>query len=139
MAIHVHLASLFLLATVPLSAQTTPASAQNANNVQTPAQTLLGQGWGVDHVGVAVRDLAQTQHDYEQLGFKVGKGGHFPGGVSNAIVSFQKNSHLELLSVSGGPSIKQGMASMIADFLKKHEGAVFLGIDVSSAKAARTT
>jgi hypothetical protein len=70
---------------------------------------------------VGVRDLAQAQRDYEQLGLKVGKGGHFPGGVSNAIVSFKKNSHLELLSVSGSPSIKQGMASMFADFLKKHE------------------
>jgi catechol 2,3-dioxygenase-like lactoylglutathione lyase family enzyme len=126
MGIHVHLAALLLLANLPLSAQTTSA----------PTQTLLGQEWGVDHVGVAVRDLAQAQHDYEQLGFKVGKGGHFPGGVSNAIVSFQKNSHLELLSVSESTSITKGMASMIADFLKKHEGAVFLGIDVSSAKAA---
>jgi Glyoxalase-like domain len=125
MAIRFHLVSLLLLATLPLSAQTTSAS----------AQTLIGQGWGVDHVGIGVRDLAQTQHDYEQLGFKVAKGGHFPGGLSNAIVSFQRNSHLELLSVSGSASIKKGMAAMIADFLKKQEGAMFLGIDVSSANA----
>jgi catechol 2,3-dioxygenase-like lactoylglutathione lyase family enzyme len=124
MANHVHLAALLLLATFPLSAQTTSA----------PAQTLLGQGWGVDHVGVGVRDLAQAQHDYEQLGFKVGKGGHFPGGISNATVRLQNNSYLELLSVSGSTPV--GLASEIADFVKKHEGAVFLGIDVSSAKAA---
>ena len=123
MAIRVHLAALLLLATLPLSAQTTSA----------PAQTLLGQGWGVDHVGVGVRDLAQAQHDYEQLGFKVGKGGHFPGGLSNAIVSLQNNSYLELLSVSGSTPV--GLASECADFVKKHEGAMFLGIDVSSAKA----
>jgi len=49
MAIHVHLAALLLLATLPISAQMAPAP--NANNAQTPAQTLLGQGWGVDHVG----------------------------------------------------------------------------------------
>jgi catechol 2,3-dioxygenase-like lactoylglutathione lyase family enzyme len=125
MAIRVHLAALLLLATVPLSAQTTSA----------PAQTLPGHGWGVDHVGVGARDLAQAQHDYEQLGFKVGNGGHFPGDVSNSIVSFQKNSHLELLSVSESTPIKKGMASMIADFLKKHDSAMFLGIEVSSAKA----
>jgi hypothetical protein len=71
MGIHVHLAALLLLATLPLSAETTPASTPNANNVQTPAQTLLGQGWGVDHVGIGVRDLGQAQHDYERLGFKV--------------------------------------------------------------------
>ena len=126
MGIHIRLAALLLLATVPVSAQTTSA----------PAQTLLGQGWGVDHVGVGVRDLARAQHDYEQLGFKVGKGGHFPGGISNAIASLQNNSYLELLSVSGSPSTVQGFDSETADILEKHEGAMFLGIDVSSAKAA---
>src|SRR5208337_2228730 len=136
MAIHVHFAVLLLLATSPLSAQTTPASAPKANNVQTPAQTLIGQGRGVDHVGVGVRDLAQAQHDYEQLGFTVSKGGHFPGGLSNCTVSFQNNSYLELLSVSGSTSLTQGDASEITDFVKKHEGAMFLGISVSSAKAA---
>jgi catechol 2,3-dioxygenase-like lactoylglutathione lyase family enzyme len=123
MRIHLHLAALLLIV-VPLPAQTASA----------PSQTLVGQGWGIDHVGVGVRDLAQTQHDYEQLGFKVGKGGHFPGGVSNSIVSFQNNSYLELLTFTGGTPV--GWASEVADFLKKHEGAMFLGIDVSSAKAA---
>ncbi len=135
MEIRVHVAALLLLTTLPLSAQTIPPSAVNANNVQTPGQTLLGQGWGVDHVGVGVRDMAQAQHDYEQLGFKVGKGSHFRGGGFNSIVSFQKNSHIELLSVSESTSIKKGIAAMIADFLKKHDGAMFLGIEVSSAKA----
>jgi hypothetical protein len=41
MAIRVHLAPLLLLATLPLSAQTTPAPAPNANNVQASAQTLI--------------------------------------------------------------------------------------------------
>lgn len=136
MVIHVHLASLLLLATLPLSAQTAPMPAPNASNVQTAAQTLIGQGWGVDHVGVGVRDLAQTQHDYEQLGFKVSKGGHFPGGLSNCSVSLQNNSYLELLSLSGGTPAAHSDASEVAEFVKKHEGAMFLGINVSSAKAA---
>jgi hypothetical protein len=136
MGIHARLAALLLLAAVPLPAQTTPTPAPNPNNVQTPAQTLLGQGWGVDHVGVGVRDLAQAQHDYEQLGFKVGKGGHFPGGLSNSAVSLQNNSYLELLSVSGSTPVTQSDVSETADFVKKHEGAMFLGINTSSAKAA---
>jgi catechol 2,3-dioxygenase-like lactoylglutathione lyase family enzyme len=126
MAIHARLAALLLLATAPLSAQTASA----------PAQTLLGQARGVDHVGVGVHDLAQAQHDYEQLGFKVIKGGHFPGGLSNSIVIFHNNSYLELLSVSGSTPVTKGDASDIADFVKRHEGAMFLGINVSSAKAA---
>ena len=123
MGIHVQLASLLLVA-VPLSAQT----------ASVPAQTLTGQGWGVDHVGVGVRDLAQAQHDYEQLGFKVRKGGHFPGGVSNSTISLQYNSYFEMLAVTG--SSPTGWAVEVADFVNKHEGAMFLGINVSSAKAA---
>jgi catechol 2,3-dioxygenase-like lactoylglutathione lyase family enzyme len=132
MRIHVHFAALLVLATLPLAAQTTPASDPISNRAQTPAQNLLGQGRGVDHVGVGVRDLAQAEHDYEGLGFKVSKGGHFPDGVANCILRFQNDSYLELLSVSG----TQPGASDIVEFVNKHEGAMFLGINVSSAKAA---
>jgi catechol 2,3-dioxygenase-like lactoylglutathione lyase family enzyme len=133
MAIRAQIAWLLLL-TVALSAQT--ASVPNAINAQASAHTLIGQGWGVDHVGIGVRDLAQAQHDYEQLGFKVSKVGHFPGGLSNCSVSLQNNSYLELLSVTGGTPTPHSDAADVADFVTKHEGAMFLGIDVSSAKAA---
>src|SRR5580658_441010 len=126
MATHVRLVVLLLLASLPLSAQTTSA----------PAPTLIGEGRGVDHVGVLVRDMEQAQRDYEKLGFVVGKGGHFPGGEFNSIMPFQDDSYIELLSVSDTTSTKRGMAAHIAEFLKTHEGAVFLGIDVSSAAAA---
>jgi catechol 2,3-dioxygenase-like lactoylglutathione lyase family enzyme len=123
---HGHVAAVLILVTSPLCAQT----------VSTPAQTLIGQGRGVDHVGVVVRDLAQAQHDYEQLGFKVSNGGHFPGGVSNSLVYFQNESYLELLTVHGNESTKGSDAAALAEFLSKHEGAMFLGINVSSAKRA---
>jgi catechol 2,3-dioxygenase-like lactoylglutathione lyase family enzyme len=126
MATHVHLAVLLLLASLPLSAQTASA----------PAPTLFGQGGGLDHVGVLVRDMEQAQRDYEKLGFVVGKGGHFPGGEFNTIVPFQNGSYIEMLSVSDTAPTKRGMAAHIAEFLKTHEGAVFLGIDVSSAAGA---
>jgi hypothetical protein len=126
MGIRAHLGTALLLATLLLSAQTTSA----------PAPSALGQGQSVDHVGVGVNDLTQAQHDYEQFGFNVIKGGHFPGGLSNSIVTFQNNSYLELLSVSGSTPVTKSDDSEIADFVKKHEGAMFLGINVSSAKAA---
>src|SRR5664279_3822241 len=119
MGIRNHLAAMLVavlsvLATLHIAAQTTPASGSKTNNGQTPVQPLLGQGWGVDHVGVGVRDLAQAQHDYEGLGFKVSKGGHFPGGLSNCIVRFPNDGYLELLAVSGS---KQGDAADIAEFV----------------------
>ena len=133
MAIHVRLAWL-LLTIAASSAQVAPIP--NASNAQSSAQTLIGQGWGVDHIGIGVRDLTQAGHDYEQLGFKVGvRRGHFPGGLSNCTVGF-RSGYLELLSVTGGAPVASSDAAEVADFVKKHEGAMFLGIDVSSAKAA---
>jgi Glyoxalase-like domain len=133
MAIRVSLAWL-VLATVALPAQI--ASVPNANKAPASAQSLIGQGWGVDHIGIGVRDLTQVRHDYEQLGFKVSGGGRFPGGLSNCTVSFQNNTYLEMLSVSGGTPVAHSDAADVAEFVTKHEGAMFLGIDVSSAKAA---
>jgi hypothetical protein len=129
MAILVHLAALLLLATVTLSAQT----------ISAPAQTLIGQGWGVDHVGIGVRDLAQAQHDYEQLGFKVSKGGHFPGGLSNCSVSLQNNSYLELLSVSGGTPIAHSDASDVAEFVTSTKALCSLASTFHLPKLRRTT
>ena len=106
---------------------------------QTPVpHPLLEQGWGVDHVGVGVRDLSKAQIDYQQLGFKVREGGHFPGGLFNSIIQFENKTYLELLSVKEpqGNVALQGDASEIANFVKKHEGAMFLGLNVSSAKVA---
>jgi catechol 2,3-dioxygenase-like lactoylglutathione lyase family enzyme len=106
---------------------------------QTPVpHPPLGQGWGVDHVGVGIRDLTKAQRDYEQLGFKVSEGGHFPGGLFNSIIDFENKTYLELLSVrqAQGNTASQGDAAEIADFVKKHEGAMFLGLNVSSAKVA---
>src|SRR5476651_2559313 len=94
---------------------------------------LIGQGRGVDHVGVVVRDLAQAQHDYEQLGFKVNQGGHFPGGLFNCIIHFDNEAYLELLSAKEAQERPSDVAD-IADFAKRHEGAMFLGLNVSSAK-----
>jgi catechol 2,3-dioxygenase-like lactoylglutathione lyase family enzyme len=103
---------------------------------QTPvSHPLLGQGQGIDHVGVGVRDLTKAQRDYDQLGFKVRQGGHFPGGLFNSFVNFENTTYLELLSVKEAQN-HEGFAAEVADFVKKHEGAMFLGLNVSSAEAA---
>jgi len=45
-----------------------------SDQAQKPAHPLLGAGRGIDHVGIAVRDLQKTINDYEQvLGFKCTK------------------------------------------------------------------
>jgi len=97
------------------------------------SEPILGQGSGVDHVGVAVRDLLQAQHDYELLGFKVSQGGHFPGGIHTSIIHFENGGYLELVSVKGAQN-DSALGAGIIGFVKKHEGAMFLGLNVSSAK-----
>jgi Glyoxalase-like domain len=82
------------------------------------SEPILGQGRGVDHVGVAARDLVEAQHDYELLGFKVSQGGHFPGGISNSIIHFENRGYLELVSVTAAQN-NSADAAEITGFVKK--------------------
>ena len=127
--------ALMVLASVVLASV---ALASVAPAVEPAPHPLLGSGWGVDHVGVGVRDLPKAQRDFERLGFKVSPGGRFPSGAFNSIIGFRDLTYLELLSFRrspGGPSPKDDAAD-VADFVSKHDGAMFLGLNVSSARAA---
>ena len=53
----------------------------------------------LDHVVIAVADLAATIEDYRRLGFTVQVGGDHPGRTShNALVVFEDGSYLELIA-----------------------------------------
>jgi hypothetical protein len=99
----------------------------------TLAASLLGSGLGVDHVGVVVRNLDVAKSDFERLGFTVSSGGSFPGGLSNKIINFENGTYLELLAVQNLQPVKDEVAEL-AGFARKHEGAMFLGLEVSSAE-----
>jgi hypothetical protein len=92
---------------------------------------VLGGGRGLDHMGVAVRDLPGAVADFRHLGFNVENGGRFPGGLSNAIAYFGDHAYLEILAVDKNYGKEN---ADVANFAKKHEGAMFLGLNVSSAK-----
>jgi hypothetical protein len=100
------------------------------------ASDQLGQRIALDHVGVAVHDLAKAQRDFELLGFTVSEGGHFPGGISNSIIHFEDDGYLERVSATPSSQEKSADATEVRDFLKKHEGAMFLGLNVPSAAVA---
>ena len=54
---------------------------------------------GIDHVVVAVRDLAAAVDDYQRLGFTVTPGGEHTGGAThNALVPFADGSYFELIA-----------------------------------------
>jgi hypothetical protein len=53
----------------------------------------------LDHVVIAVADLARAVEDYRALGFTVGIGGRHPGRTSrNALVVFEDGAYLELIA-----------------------------------------
>jgi catechol 2,3-dioxygenase-like lactoylglutathione lyase family enzyme len=53
----------------------------------------------IDHVVVAVRDLAQASRDYARVGFTVTPGGEHTGGAThNALISFADGSYFELIA-----------------------------------------
>ncbi len=55
--------------------------------------------FGLDHVVIAVADLAKAVEDYRALGFTVVPGGRHPGRTShNALVCFEDGSYLELIA-----------------------------------------
>ena len=54
---------------------------------------------GIDHIVIAVRDLAAASADYAKLGFTVTPGGEHTGGAThNALVSFADGSYFELIA-----------------------------------------
>ncbi len=54
---------------------------------------------GIDHIVIAVRDLAAASDDYARLGFTVTPGGEHTGGAThNALISFGDGSYFELIA-----------------------------------------
>jgi catechol 2,3-dioxygenase-like lactoylglutathione lyase family enzyme len=96
----------------------------------------LGSGKGVDHVGIAVRDLdSRVQLYRDRLGFTVGDLGKHPGGTANAGIHFKKKTYLELISVYDRERAAKGPGNLVP-FLDKHEGTLFVGLEVESAERA---
>jgi hypothetical protein len=69
------------------------------NDANTRARSTL---FPLDHLVIAVNDLAQTMRDYQSLGFTVQPGGKHPGRQShNALVVFEDGTYLELIAWVG--------------------------------------
>jgi Glyoxalase-like domain len=85
-------------------------------------KTLLGGERGLDHVGVAVKDLAGAQRAYQKLGFGKPQPGELPQGLRNVAFQFGDTTHLELVTVRDAKK-----NPWVASFIHKHEqGALFL-------------
>jgi methylmalonyl-CoA/ethylmalonyl-CoA epimerase len=90
---------------------------------------IFGSGNGLDHVGVAVRDLETAKKDYRDvLGFTVFAGGKHPNGSRNSVAVLETGyRYLELITFWDRT---KAQGAMLAKFLEKHEGALFVGLNV---------
>jgi catechol 2,3-dioxygenase-like lactoylglutathione lyase family enzyme len=97
---------------------------------------LLGEGHGIDHLVVAVRDLDASQDFFaDSLGFTRSPRARFPGLESTAIW-FSDTTYLELITVTDSEEA-MGFMPQLPAFLEQHErGAIYLGLDVTSAEHA---
>lgn len=53
---------------------------------------------GIDHLVIAVPDLAAASKSYEALGFTVVAGGRHPVGTHNALIAFADGAYIELIA-----------------------------------------
>ncbi len=97
---------------------------------------LLGEGHGIDHVVVAVRDLEASQSFFaDSLGFSRAPRAQLPG-VANTEFWFSDTTYLELITVTDREQAMEFMPQL-PEFLDRHErGAMYLGLDVVSAARA---
>lgn len=87
----------------------------------------------LEHVVIAVRDLAVATASYERLGFTVTQGGKHPtGGTTGNGVFFSNGTYLELLTV-----YDREKAADLAKFLEQREGPRSIAVEVPSADAIR--
>ena len=82
---------------------------------------MLGGERGLDHVGIAVKDLEAATHTYHDvLGFNRPTEGKLPNGLRNVNYYFSDSTYLETLVYWD-----REKASWLADFTDKHSGALF--------------
>ena len=96
--------------------------------------SLLGGERGLDHVGVAVRDLeAATRAYHDVLGFSRPIEGKLPNGIRNVNYYFADSTYLETLT-----PWDRDKAAWLASFVDHHNGALFGVLSTYSPEATRT-
>ena len=92
--------------------------------------SALGDGRGIDHIGIATKDLEGATHQYHQtLGFAAPQRTTLPNGVENSIIWFADSTYLELFTF-----YDREKAGFLAAVVGDKEGGIFYALDISSAE-----
>jgi catechol 2,3-dioxygenase-like lactoylglutathione lyase family enzyme len=109
-----------------------PAADDDAGSTaQAPGPTLLGGERGLDHVGIAVKDLDAATHTYHDLlGFNRPSAGTLPNGIKNVNYYFADATYIETLVYWD-----RTKAAWVANFTDKHTGALFAVLSAFSPES----
>jgi hypothetical protein len=124
----------FLLVAIFISGNLLTSCSKVSQDAQ--QTSLLGRGWGIDHVVIAVRDLEAAKNTYRDvLGFNIppGDDGIHPTGTKNSTADFENVTYLELIAIDDLEKAKQNRPVYV-DFLEQHQGALFLALNTSNAE-----
>ncbi len=78
---------------------------------------------GLDHIPIAVRDLARAADDYRALGFALKPGRPHDNGIQNQHVKFTDGTELELITA---PEARDELTTTYRRHLEKGDGPAFL-------------
>lgn len=113
---------------LPPSPAPRPLRRRYTEQVKHDPAHVLGGEQGVDHVGVAVKDLDGARAAYEKLGFANGQAGRLPNGLKNVNFYFGDTTYLELVTTWDAKK-----NPWVASFIERNEkGAMFLMLCVFS-------
>ncbi|HYD99704.1 MAG TPA: VOC family protein [Alphaproteobacteria bacterium] len=97
-------------------------------------------GRSLDHLVLAVKDLAAAAEHWAALGFQTTPPAQHPFGTGNRLVQFGNGSFLELLAVTEAEKVpghtvsRYSFARHNADFLDRREGLSFLVLGTDDAR-----
>lgn len=106
-------------------------------SAEAPGTSLMGEGFGIDHAVLLVRDLDAARTQYANVfGFDLPETDDFglhPSGTKNASAYFANQSYLELLAVDDAAKVAREKPYYPA-FLSRFDGGVrFFALSTSSA------
>jgi catechol 2,3-dioxygenase-like lactoylglutathione lyase family enzyme len=80
---------------------------------------------GLDHIPIAVADLARAADDYRALGFALKPGRPHDDGIQNQHVKFRDGTELELITA---PEARDALTTTYREHLKNGDGPAFLAL-----------
>lgn len=81
--------------------------------------------FGLDHIPIAVRDLARAADDYRALGFALKPGRPHDNGIQNQHVKFTDGTELELITA---PAARDALTTTYRRHLEQGDGPAFLSL-----------